>query len=126
VGRCACAVPAAAPASVSLPAVAGRIGHRVAQSAQGRTLAAPAGRDLDPQVEVDPRVEKRLDLLARAPAELPDRRTAAADQDRLLAVPLHVDRGADVDRLLRLAELDRKSTRLNSSHVKISYAVFCL
>src|SRR5690606_40243254 len=26
----------------------------------------------------------------------------------------------------RLAFLDRKSTRLNSSHVKISYAVFCL
>src|SRR5690606_8265789 len=26
----------------------------------------------------------------------------------------------------RLIELDRKSTRLNSSHVKISYAVFCL
>src|SRR5436309_13288974 len=25
-----------------------------------------------------------------------------------------------------LANLDRKSTRLNSSHVKISYAVFCL
>src|SRR5436309_5888856 len=25
-----------------------------------------------------------------------------------------------------LAERDRKSTRLNSSHVKISYAVFCL
>src|SRR5690606_39293595 len=24
-----------------------------------------------------------------------------------------------------LSELDRKSTRLNSSHVKISYAVFC-
>src|SRR5690606_20091971 len=28
--------------------------------------------------------------------------------------------------LARLASLDRKSTRLNSSHVKISYAVFCL
>src|SRR5690606_41552429 len=27
---------------------------------------------------------------------------------------------------LRAAALDRKSTRLNSSHVKISYAVFCL
>src|SRR6266700_7281929 len=26
----------------------------------------------------------------------------------------------------RLPEPDRKSTRLNSSHVKISYAVFCL
>src|SRR5215475_13142080 len=29
-------------------------------------------------------------------------------------------------RLLGLADRDRKSTRLNSSHVKISYAVFCL
>src|SRR5690606_40644973 len=28
--------------------------------------------------------------------------------------------------LPELAEQDRKSTRLNSSHVKISYAVFCL
>src|SRR5690606_41630821 len=27
---------------------------------------------------------------------------------------------------LNTARLDRKSTRLNSSHVKISYAVFCL
>src|SRR3989442_7544237 len=26
----------------------------------------------------------------------------------------------------RLPSLDRKSTRLNSSHVRISYAVFCL
>src|SRR5436305_7311409 len=26
----------------------------------------------------------------------------------------------------RVAQLDRKSTRLNSSHVRISYAVFCL
>src|SRR5690606_41327149 len=29
------------------------------------------------------------------------------------------------DDLLRLVLRDRKSTRLNSSHVKISYAVFC-
>src|SRR3989442_9499766 len=29
-------------------------------------------------------------------------------------------------RLHELPELDRKSTRLNSSHVRISYAVFCL
>src|SRR5690554_5531111 len=28
--------------------------------------------------------------------------------------------------LEHLQELDRKSTRLNSSHVRISYAVFCL
>src|SRR5690606_39648830 len=35
--------------------------------------------------------------------------------------------GYDLDRAKALmAEADRKSTRLNSSHVKISYAVFCL
>src|SRR5690349_23741933 len=38
----------------------------------------------------------------------------------------------DLDRLMRAGHLifwpgeDRKSTRLNSSHVEISYAVFCL
>src|SRR5690606_40287711 len=37
----------------------------------------------------------------------------------------HVDIArADEDH--RVAALDRKSTRLNSSHVKIAYAVFCL
>src|SRR5690349_21990066 len=33
--------------------------------------------------------------------------------------------GQTVD-LYRKAKIDRKSTRLNSSHVEISYAVFCL
>src|SRR5690606_41644362 len=41
-----------------------------------------------------------------------------------------LERGKDLDGLnsaaLKISELDRKSTRLNSSHVKISYAVFCL
>src|SRR5690606_40809158 len=37
------------------------------------------------------------------------------------------DDGASVrNHLLEIASQDRKSTRLNSSHVKISYAVFCL
>src|SRR5690606_39423734 len=31
-----------------------------------------------------------------------------------------------IERCRSLSEKDRKSTRLNSSHVKISYAVFCL
>src|SRR3989442_9426249 len=30
------------------------------------------------------------------------------------------------DRVAKDSRLDRKSTRLNSSHVRISYAVFCL
>src|SRR5690606_39490245 len=35
-------------------------------------------------------------------------------------------RGQPAINSLGLLEIDRKSTRLNSSHVKISYAVFCL
>src|SRR5690606_41912137 len=44
-------------------------------------------------------------------------------------LPPGVDAAADTSQLLQSPEqirLDRKSTRLNSSHVKISYAVFCL
>src|SRR5256886_12465021 len=36
------------------------------------------------------------------------------------------ERGAGLGDLLRPARQDRKSTRLNSSHSQISYAVFCL
>src|SRR2546430_8765578 len=44
-----------------------------------------------------------------------------------VAVDPLVDRHADVDAPSRLqATRDRKSTRLNSSHSQISYAVFCL
>src|SRR3712207_7543284 len=32
----------------------------------------------------------------------------------------------ELDSLVQLAKTDRKSTRLNSSHANISYAVFCL
>src|SRR3712207_7526107 len=39
----------------------------------------------------------------------------------------HVERErASLQRLPGAAQLDRKSTRLNSSHANISYAVFCL
>src|SRR5690349_24125447 len=55
--------------------------------------------------------------------------------DRRAGLPLKVDRhraagerlAGPVDFVEQLQEaLDRKSTRLNSSHVEISYAVFCL
>src|SRR5438874_9524075 len=44
------------------------------------------------------------------------------------AVPLahRPERAHAAIRLVRGALVDRKSTRLNSSHVEISYAVFCL
>src|SRR5438067_6832650 len=40
-------------------------------------------------------------------------------QPRLVGLARRLERGGEVGR-------DRKSTRLNSSHVSISYAVFCL
>src|SRR5690606_39651953 len=66
----------------------------------------------------------------------------AADDDDRLRADVELDPFADVADLLRAAgdqpglapqpvafgfhDGDRKSTRLNSGHVKISYAVFCL
>src|SRR5688572_31337557 len=44
-------------------------------------------------------------------------------QGRVVVV---VDRGAEPDPAAKLGLQDRKSTRLNSSHSQISYAVFCL
>src|SRR3989442_1954766 len=41
-------------------------------------------------------------------------------------LPRYQRRQESVHGLVREAFLDRKSTRLNSSHVRISYAVFCL
>src|SRR5690606_40818040 len=69
-------------------------------------------------VLVDHDVAKR-----RAPA-LAYRRVIAQKADRLGDEVVEVDRGEGTQRLLVAG--DRKSTRLNSSHVKISYAVFCL
>src|SRR5438067_5456929 len=45
-------------------------------------------------------------------------RGTPVDSSALIDTPLRQAR--------RLSSLDRKSTRLNSSHVSISYAVFCL
>src|SRR5438874_6216333 len=73
-------------------------------------------------------------LLAElAPHLLDDLRSCAAhrlDRERREEVDHHpADQEPDQDLgLLQLKRLDRdrKSTRLNSSHVEISYAVFCL
>src|SRR3712207_7984333 len=52
--------------------------------------------------------------------EVPHRRPAGGDRDPLAGGP----RPARAE--LRERAGDRKSTRLNSSHANISYAVFCL
>src|SRR5690349_23107900 len=59
---------------------------------------------------------RRIDTHILALQALGARLEAGRDSYRLTASRLH---GAEI-------LLDRKSTRLNSSHVEISYAVFCL
>src|SRR5256885_11010387 len=48
------------------------------------------------------------------------------DGDRLARVVLGAAAAAETASEVELVHLDRKSTRLNSSHLVISYAVFCL
>src|SRR3989442_4523329 len=62
-------------------------------------------------------------------AALVDRRGRAAVDEDGVGPAAEVERTRDVrhDRSRRdVQRADRKSTRLNSSHVRISYAVFCL
>src|SRR3712207_7507698 len=65
--------------------------------------------------------------LFRSPAPLRPVRPAAVQgpPQRLLVVQQDVRREQVVDRAVE-RPADRKSTRLNSSHANISYAVFCL
>src|SRR3712207_7495628 len=66
------------------------------------------------------------DLVARFAARFADKSPTVAWLTKLA-----VNRGLDADSatlalLEQLLSEDRKSTRLNSSHANISYAVFCL
>src|SRR2546428_2988444 len=53
-------------------------------------------------------------------------RTGDVSYEIAIACNLLFDGFGDRDRSIRVCGLDRKSTRLNSSHDQISYAVFCL
>src|SRR5688572_32746063 len=74
-------------------------------------------RSLDHQVLARHTAEKRLDVLLAAVTQ--------QRLDRALAPLRELGIEADIVDATPLA-LDRKSTRLNSSHSQISYAVFCL
>src|SRR5690348_17753167 len=69
---------------------------------------------------VDERISRAFELsLGRAPSpeELSETKEFLAEQ---------ADARRERDEKLSQEEADRKSTRLNSSHPSISYAVFCL
>src|SRR5436309_9837669 len=69
------------------------------------------------------RFREQFVLVAEEAAAVPEKRELAlqARGDRHLAGP-----PPQIAVAARIGVIDRKSTRLNSSHVKISYAVFCL
>src|SRR5207302_2389304 len=100
---------------------------------QTRPKAALAG--VGRHVILRPAVQKRYLELSEPTMEdqTPDLdRVLQAMDDVELRVPLDLVRGlgktlreADWKVTAVLCDEDRKSTRLNSSHVKISYAVFC-
>src|SRR5438552_5717417 len=74
------------------------------------------------------RLRYRYQYLNRIPARLRPQDTVGSLLHRVLCdffskVPVEE---RDGQRLIRMFEEDRKSTRLNSSHQIISYAVFCL
>src|SRR3712207_7657703 len=58
-------------------------------------------------------------------ADLTRKRVSARNYQQIREVD-RVERAAKSDGWQRTFEADRKSTRLNSSHANISYAVFCL
>src|SRR5256885_6732217 len=86
------------------------------------TLSRPAARPLGPRRRAATRP-------AAAPAPRPASRASPApaggSRSRLPEVARQPSVAQEPTDVLRDAE-DRKSTRLNSSHLVISYAVFCL
>src|SRR5690606_42027896 len=76
-------------------------------------------------------LRKNLARLLRTQLGLVDKAADAHAPDAIVVEAhwdyLEIDLPASHAAMLpRIEEVDRKSTRLNSSHVKISYAVFCL
>src|SRR3712207_8603822 len=79
------------------------------------------------ETRLDFRMEPETEKLAREAIRIGAPRTISGQRVRneLLALLGEVDAPSSLERMVDLG-LDRKSTRLNSSHANISYADFCL
>src|SRR5690625_6157881 len=86
-----------------IPTQVNQLDNMITQGAKLLVIASIDGTALTSQLEAA--AENNIPVIA---------------YDRLIRDSEHVDYYATFD------NLDRKSTRLNSSHVAISYAVFCL
>src|SRR5690606_4500816 len=109
-------------------------------AAEDLAVAIAIGRERlrDDRLELLRGTRRGLDALKAPPrdpehADLPVAPRLPGDPlhglDRVERLVADRERALDAVRIARAANIDaqdRKSTRLNSSHVKISYAVFCL
>src|SRR5256885_2613772 len=90
---------------------------------------APLSTEVAPlETEGDPYPSGRRDSKSpdaeRVPGSSDDSETAGLDER--LAIGQRLSGRYRIERELGEGGIDRKSTRLNSSHLVISYAVFCL
>src|SRR2546427_7819305 len=105
-----------------------------------RGVAAPAFQQLNqvPQVDARATLNEQMNMgsqeregyegnmfLNDRPSEEPIQKVARRTIDHW-HTPMRRPRQMEIDPASCHAERDRKSTRLNSSHSQISYAVFCL
>src|SRR5690242_21400943 len=97
----------------------GRLYSRVWGGLMGTPAQRMVAEQLRPHGVTDERV---LEAMASVPREefLAPRMRRHAYEDRALAIEC----GQTISQPLVVALIDRKSTRLNSSHMSISYAVF--
>src|SRR2546426_3522546 len=98
-----------------------------AEGASGRPVAEVPDRDDVPgRLEADREADVEVDLVAPRLARGVDREHVPDGGRRLRLVQLRLDGHVPRCDHDRAGNVDRKSTRLNSSHLVISYAVFCL
>src|SRR5690606_41200282 len=100
-------------------------GDKAARIARTQEVLDSIGAHCHPQKGVGelPLAQRQLVQIGRA--LLQPRKVVIFDEPTAVLADDEVAALLDVVRKLKARGVDRKSTRLNSSHVKISYAVFC-
>src|SRR2546427_355894 len=97
----------------------GRLAADVSRLRDGEPLAA----DVPPPAPKEVRVEVPVDRIVEVRVEVPVEKVVEKVVEKRVEVP--VEKIVEKT-IVEPAAPDRKSTRLNSSHSQISYAVFCL
>src|SRR5690242_20997030 len=99
-------------------------------SARGTTQGTPPPRRHQHMMAMQQHMQEMKAQIAKMQANV-DQMKANAGKIKDPAVRQQADLDAQmwqmmVDHMQGMQQIDRKSTRLNSSHMSISYAVFCL